>query len=73
MLEQNFFDGKLTDCKNCTIISVNIPPTDEVISEIDDTPNDEVNRAIAAVDTDFDLTVRVILASYVINIGPICN
>lgn len=41
--EQNFIDGKLTDCTNCKTIPVTNPSTDEVINEIYDTPDDKVN------------------------------
>lgn len=41
--EQNFIDGKLTDCTNCKTIPVTTPSTDEVIGEIYDTPDDLVN------------------------------
>ena len=46
--EQNFIDGKLTDCTNCKTIPITTPSTDEVIGEIYDTPDDLVNQAIAA-------------------------
>lgn len=70
--EQNFIDGKLTDCKNCKTIPVTNPSTDEVIGEIYDTPDDEVNRAVAAAkkaQPAWEKLPAIIRANYLIQIA----